>query len=357
MPDHAAAIPATPTAAQPAPLQRALVALANRQSLSEQEASDVFGIVMRGDATPAQLGGLLLALRVKGETAEEVAGAARALRAAMIRVPAAGAHLVDTCGTGGGAITTFNISTAAAFVAAGAGASVAKHGNRSFTSQCGSADVIEALGVRIALDATQAAHALQEACITFLFAPHFHPAMKHAAPVRRELGVPSVMNLLGPLANPAGVRRQVVGVADRERAPLMAEALARLGTEHALVVHGEVGMDEISPTGATAVWEVRGGAVTSWRLDPARYGLAIADVAALRGGKPGVNAERVEGLLWNEPGDSAGAAAVLLNAAAAIYVAGLARTYDDGLARAREALGSGSARRALERLRAASTSG
>ena len=357
MPDHAAAIPATPTAAQPAPLQRALVALANRQSLSEQEASDVFGVVMRGEATPAQLGGLLLALRVKGETAEEVAGAARALRAAMIRVPAAGAHLVDTCGTGGGAITTFNISTAAAFVAAGAGASVAKHGNRSFTSQCGSADVIEALGVRIALDATQAAHALQEACITFLFAPHFHPAMKHAAPVRRELGVPSVMNLLGPLANPAGVRRQVVGVADRERAPLMAEALARLGTEHALVVHGEVGMDEISPTGATAVWEVRGGAVTSWRLDPARYGLAIADVAALRGGKPGVNAERVEGLLRNEPGDSAGAAAVLLNAAAAIYVAGLARTYDDGLARAREALGSGSARRALERLRAASTSG
>ena len=347
----------TPTTAQPAPLQRALVALANRQSLSEQEASDVFGIVMRGEATPAQLGGLLLALRVKGETAEEVAGAARALRAAMIRVPAAGAHLVDTCGTGGGAITTFNISTAAAFVAAGAGASVAKHGNRSFTSQCGSADVIEALGVRIALDATQAAHALQEACITFLFAPHFHPAMKHAAPVRRELGVPSVMNLLGPLANPAGVRRQVVGVADRERAPLMAEALARLGTEHALVVHGEVGMDEISPTGATAVWEVRGGVVTSWRLDPARYGLAIADVAALRGGKPGVNAQRVEGLLRNEPGDSAGAAAVLLNAAAAIYVAGLARTYDDGLARAREALGSGSARRALERLRAASTSG
>ncbi len=357
MPDHAAAIPAAPTAAQPSPLQRALVALANRQSLSEQEASDVFGVVMRGEATPAQLGGLLLALRVKGETPEEVAGAARALRAAMIRVPAVGPHLVDTCGTGGGAVTTFNISTAAAFVAAGAGASVAKHGNRSFTSQCGSADVVEALGVRMALDATQAAHALKEACITFLFAPHFHPAMKHAAPVRRELGVPSVMNLLGPLANPAGVRRQVVGVADRERAPLMAEALARLGTEHALVVHGEVGMDEISPTGATDVWEVRGGAVTRWRLDPARYGLAIEDVAALRGGTPGVNAERVEGLLRNGVGDAAGTAAVLLNAAAAIYVAGLARTYDDGIARAREALGSGAARRALERLRAASTSG
>ena len=183
--------------------------------------------------------------------------------------------------------------------------------------------------------------------------------MKHAAPVRRELGVPSIMNLLGPLANPAGVRRQVVGVADRERGPLMANALARLGTEHALVVHGDVGMDEISPTGATDVWEVRGGGggVTSWRLDPARYGLAIEDVTALRGGEPGVNAERVEGVLRNGAGDAAGTGAVLLNAAAAIYVAGLARTYDDGIARAREALGSGSARRALERLRAASTSG
>ena len=357
MPDHVAAIPAAPTAAQPSPLQRALAALAHGQSLSEQDASDVFGAVMRGDATPAQLGALLLGLRVKGETPEEVAGAARALRAAMIRVPAVGPHLVDTCGTGGGAVATFNISTAAAFVAAGAGASVAKHGNRSFTSQCGSADVLEALGVRITVDATQAAHALKEAGVTFLFAPHFHPAMKHAAPVRRELGVPSIMNLLGPLANPAGVRRQVVGVADRERAPVMAAALARLATEHALVVHGEVGMDEISPTGATDVWEVRGGAVTSWRLDPARYGLAIEDVAALRGGKPADNAERVEGLLRNGAGDAAGAAAVLLNAAAAIYVAGLARTYEDGIARARDALGSGSARRALERLRAASTSG
>src|SRR5438552_4703432 len=351
MPD---APPSRPTAS---PLLEAIAALADRRSLTESQTTAVFATVMQGAATPAQIAALLMGLRTKGETADEVAGAARALREAMVPVQAAGDHLVDTCGTGGGTVPTFNISTAAAFVAAGAGASVAKHGNRSFTSQCGSADVIEALGVRIALDATQAAHALQEACITFLFAPHFHPAMKHAAPVRRELGVPSVMSLLGPLANPAGVRRQLVGVADRERAPLMAEALARLGTEHALGGHGGGGMDEISPTGATAVWEVRGGAVTSWRLDPARYGLAIADVAALRGGKPGVNAERVEGLLRNEPGDSAGAAAVLLNAAAAIYVAGLARTYDDGLARAREALGSGSARRALERLRAASTSG
>jgi anthranilate phosphoribosyltransferase len=352
-PAPAPAPPAAPSA-QSSPLQRALAALANGQSLSEEQTSDAFGAVMRGEATPAQLGALLLGLRVKGETAVEVAGAARALRAAMIRVPADGPHLIDTCGTGGGAVSTFNISTAAAFVAAGAGARVAKHGNRSFTSQCGSADVLEALGVRIGLDATEAVRALQVAGITFLFAPNYHPAMKHAGLVRRELGVPSVMNLLGPLANPAGVRRQVVGVADRERAPLMAGALKRLDTEHALVVHGQVGMDEISPMGATEVWEVKAGAVSTWKLDPARYGLAVDDVAALRGGTPGDNAERVEGLLRDGTGDQAGMAAVVLNAAAAIYVAGLARTYDEGVGRAREALASGAARQALERLRATS---
>src|SRR6058998_2132721 len=240
MPD---APPSRPTAS---PLLEAIAALANRQSLSEQQATDVFGAVMRGEATPVQLTALLIGLRVKGETAEEVAGAARALRDAMVRVEANGAHLVDTCGTGGGAVPTFNISTAAAFVAAGAGAVVAKHGNRSFTSKCGSADVLEALGVRISLDAAEAARVLREACITFLFAPNFHPAIKHAAPVRRESAISTVLNLVGPLANPARVRRQVIGVADRDRAPLMAAALARLGTEHALVVHARVGMDEIS---------------------------------------------------------------------------------------------------------------
>ena len=212
----------------PSPLQRAIAALADRQSLSERETTEVFAAVMRGDATAAQIAALLVGLRVKGETAEEIAGAARALRDAMVRVDADGAHLVDTCGTGGGTVSTFNISTAAAFVAAGAGAAVAKHGNRSFTSKCGSADVLEALGVRISLDAVDAARVLREACVTFLFAPNFHPAMKHAGPVRRELGVPSVMNLVGPLANPAGVRRQVVGVADPNHGPLMAAALARL---------------------------------------------------------------------------------------------------------------------------------
>jgi anthranilate phosphoribosyltransferase len=339
------------------PLQQAIAALADRRSLSEPQTTAAFGAVMRGEATPAQIAALLMGLRVKGETPEEVAGAARALRDAMVRVEANGAHLVDTCGTGGGAVPTFNISTTAAFVAAGAGAVVAKHGNRSFTSRCGSADVLEALGVRISLDAADAARVLREACLTFLFAPTFHPAMKHAGPVRRELAIASVMNLLGPLANPAGVRRQVVGVADADRAPLMAGALARLGVEHALVVHGRVGMDEIAPQGITDVWEVRDGKVSTWEVDPADHGLAVDDVSGLSGAEPAANAARIERLLGDGRDDPAGRAAVLLNAGAAIYVAGLVASYTDGVARAREALRTGRGRDALERLRRASTSG
>lgn len=340
----------------PSPLHQAIACLANRQSLGEGLAAAAFSAVMRGEASPAQMGALLLGLRIKGETPDEVAGAARALRDAMVRVEADGAHLIDTCGTGGGAVPTFNISTAAAFVAAGAGAAVAKHGNRSFTSRCGSADVVEALGVPISLDAVQAARVLHEARVTFLFAPLFHPAMRYVAPVRRELGVPSVMNLLGPLANPAGVSRQVVGVADRDRAPLMAEALARLGAEHALVVHGRIGMDEISPQGLTDVWEVQSKSVRTWELDPASYGCDIADAGELRGGEPAANAARVERILTPGGKDSAGLAAVLLNAGAAIYVAGLAPSFEEGVGRAREVVGSGAARGSLERLRRASAS-
>ena len=342
----------------PSPLHQAIAALADRRPLTEPQTTEVFGAVMRGEATPAQIAALLMGLRVKGETPEEVAGAARALRDAMVRVEANGLHLVDTCGTGGGAVSTFNISTAAAFVAAGAGAVVAKHGNRSFTSQCGSADVLEALGVRISLDAADAARVLREACVTFLFAPNFHPAMKYAGPVRRELGVASVMNLLGPLANPAGVRRQVVGVADAHRGPLMAGALARLGAEHALVVHGRVGMDEIAPQGITDVWEVRMGSVNVWEVDPADHGLAIAEVAGLAGAAPAANAARIEHLLGDGREDPAGLAALLLNAGAAIYVAGLVGSYADGVARAREIVRAGKGGEALARLRrATSTSG
>ena len=336
-------------------IQRALKALADRTDLGEELAGEVFGVVMRGEATPAQIAALLMGLRVKGESAAEVAGAARALRAAMVSVAATGDHLVDTCGTGGGRVSTFNISTIAALVAAGAGAQVAKHGNRSFTSACGSADVLEALGVQIMVDAAGAARMLQEGRLVFLFAPNFHPAMRHVGPVRRELAVPSVMNLVGPLANPAGVRRQVLGVADPDRAPVVAAALALLGAEHALVVHGRVGMDEIAPQGVTDVWEVRGGAVTRWELDPAIYRLTVPDLAALAGGQPAENAARAERLLnGGAEQDPAGYAAVLLNSGAAIYVAGLAASYAEGIGRAREVIGSGAARAALDRLRRAS---
>jgi len=338
------------------PLRRALSALANRQSLSEDQTAEVFGVVMSGEATPAQIGGLLMGLRAKGETADELAGAARALRSAMVRVTAAHDHLVDTCGTGGGSVPTFNISTVAALVAAGAGAVVPKHGNRSFTSRCGSADVLEALGIRIVLDAQSATRVLDEARVVFLFAPNFHPAMKHVGAVRRELGTPSLMNLVGPLANPASVPRQVIGVAERDRAAIVAEALVRLGAEHALVVHGRVGMDEISQHGVTDVWEVQDGVVRSWEIDPERFRLGIQDVGELQGGEPAANAERLERILGNGSADPSGLAAVLLNAGAAIYVAGIAGSLAEGIGRAREVVASGAARAALDRLRKATAS-
>ncbi|MGH7591974.1 MAG: anthranilate phosphoribosyltransferase, partial [Gemmatimonadales bacterium] len=303
-------------------------------------------------ATPSQVAALLVGLRVLGETDEEIAGAATALRHAM--VPLHGLEdrddLVDTCGTGGGVVPTFNISTAAALVAAGAGVPVAKHGNRSFTSKSGSADVFEALGVAIDIAPERAVRTLERAGIMFLFAPNFHPALRHAGPVRRELGIPTVMNLLGPLGNPAGARRQVVGVADRSRAPVLARALARLGAIRALVVHGEVGMDEVSPTGPTAVWEVQRGEVREWTIDPEALGVRGVDLAQLVGGSPAENADRVERLLRGGV-DAAGRAAVLLNAAAAIYVSDGTRSFGEALALAGRALDDGQAADRLDRLR------
>lgn len=336
------------------PMTRALRQLLGGQHLSAVESGAAFDVLMRGEATPAQIAALLVALRTLGETAEEIAGAAAALRRAMVRVPALAAvpveRMVDTCGTGGGVVPTFNISTAAALVAAGAGVPIAKHGNRSFTSRSGSADVLEALKVTIDLTPEAAAGTLGAVGIVFLFAPTYHPAMRHAAPIRRELGVPTMMNLLGPLANPAGVRRQVLGVADRGRAPRLAEALALLGAEHALVVHGEIGMDELSPVGPTAVWEVRRGKVAEWSLDPARLGIGALDAASLRGGTPAENAERIERILGGGE-DVAGRAAVLLNAAAALYVSGGNRSFEDAYREAGAALDAGRGRERLERLR------
>jgi anthranilate phosphoribosyltransferase len=338
---------------QDAPLRHALHQLSQGTSLSSETAAEAFAVVMRGEATAVQTAALLMGLRAKGETAEEVTGAARALRGAMVRLEVDDVDgLVDTCGTGGGRVGTLNISTAAAFVVAGAGVRVAKHGNRSYTSRSGSADVLEALGVDILLSPELASEVLRRAGIVFLFAPTYHPAMRHAGPVRKELAVPTIMNLLGPLANPAGARRQVVGVSSEDRAPLVAEALARLGATHALVLHAEVGMDEVSPSGSTRVWEVRDGRVATWTVSPEGLGLACDDLDGLAGGEPAENAGRVERLLGGG-GTMVERCAVLLNAAAALYVAGRGWTMAEAAARAREALENGGAARALAELRRA----
>ena len=334
------------------PVELALKLIATGKGVDQQLATDAFGQLMRGEATSAQTAALLTGLRVRGETADDVAGAVVALRDAMVKVEVPDrSALVDTCGTGGGTVPTFNISTVAALTAAGAGAVVAKHGNRSYTSKCGSADVLEALGVSITLDADSGATLLREVGMAFLFAPAFHPAMRFVAPVRREIAIPTIMNLVGPLANPALVQRQVVGVSDPDRGPLVAEVLSRLDTEHAMVVHGQVGMDEIAPVGLTSVWEVRGMDITSWTLDPAEFGLASADPTLLAGGMPADNARRVERLVSRPTEDPAGHSAVLLNAGAALYVAGTAATISGGIELAGEALADGSAAAVLEGLR------
>jgi anthranilate phosphoribosyltransferase len=336
------------------PLQHAIRQLAMGSSLTADEAREAFGAVMNGDATPAQVAGLLVALRVKGETPDEVAGAAEALRGAMVHLPADRPEdLVDTCGTGGGSVGTFNISTAAALLAAGLGVRIAKHGNRSFTSQCGSADVLEALGVPIEVSVEVMAHALRDAGIVFMFAPLMHPAMRHVGPVRRELAIPTVMNIVGPLANPASAGRQVVGVADPQRVPLIAGALRALGTVRALVVHGAPGMDEISPLGATQVVEIQDGSVREWRVDPARYGYSGGRAEELRGGPPAENAAAVSAVLDGSAPRTA-VAAVVLNAAAALYVAPDGPTdFGDAVAAAAAGLRDGAGLRALERLRRA----
>lgn len=335
------------------PLQRAIRDLADNESLTAEDTAAAFDVVMRGEATASQVGALLMGLRVKGETASEVTGGAQALRRAMIHLPAESPDdLVDTCGTGGGRVPTFNISTAAALVAAGAGVRVAKHGNRSFTSSCGSADVLEALGVRIELTPVRMAGVLQEAGIVFMFAPLMHPAMRHVGPVRRELAIPTMMNVLGPLANPAGAGRQVVGVADEARVPLLAGALASLGSVHALVVHGEPGMDELSPLGATRMLEVRNGSVTPLEVTPAQLGFGPSSEGELAGGDPASNARRITDILENRSRDG-GRTAVLMNAAAALYVAGFASSLRDGVALAEGALDDGAGMRALNRLKEA----
>lgn len=334
-----------------------LIRNAADRPLTIDEAETAFDILMRGEATPVQIAALLMAIRARGIAPDEVAGGVRALRRAMIPVPiSADADVIDTCGTGGGTITTFNISTAAAILVSALGVNVAKHGNRSFTSRCGSADVLEALGVRIDLPPEAQAEVLERIGIVFMFAPAHHPAMRHVAPVRAELGVFTIMNLLGPLTNPAGARRQVVGVTDPALLDTVAGALARLGHEEALVVHGEPGLDEISPLGPSRIRHVRGETVTDFDFDPARdLGWSGFDVAELAGGDPEENAAIIAAVLKGERRGAA-RAAVLLNAAAALLVAGRVPDLRSGVQEAERALADGAGWDQLQRLRDATAS-
>lgn len=345
--------PSTPSAPTGTALHAALRRLAAGESLAREEAHQAFQLIMSGQGSDAQVAALLMGLRVKGETPDELAGVAAALRGAMLTLDTPDPdRLVDTCGTGGGSLTTFNISTAAALLAAGAGVRIAKHGNRSFTSQSGSADVLEALGVRIDLTVTQMQVVLEQAGIVFMFAPTMHPAMRFVGPVRRDLAIQTVMNLVGPLANPARAGRQVIGVPDARRLGLMAGALQALGTSHSMVVHGAPGIDEISPLGSTAVLELENGEARSWTIEPERLGISRVSARDLEGSTPADNARLVEATLGGE-GNAGAAAAVTMNAAAAIYVNGLAPDYLQALEVARAALHDGAGLKALERLRAA----
>lgn len=329
-------------------IRAALARLAERKSLDQEEARAVFAQVMSGEATPAQIGALLMGLRVKGESAEEIAGAARTMRALSTRVEVDVPFLVDTCGTGGSRTAKlFNVSTAAAFVAAAAGAHVAKHGNRKMTSASGSADVLEAAGVNLSLTPEQIGRCISEVGVGFLFAQAHHSAMRHAAPVRQEIGVRTLMNLLGPLTNPAGARRQLVGVSAPEFQGIMAEVLALLDAEHVLVVHSN-GLDEIALDGSTWVVEVKGAAQEGFEISPEDFGIRRRDVAELRADSPVRSLALVRKAL-TEP-DSAAADLVSLNAGAAIYVAGVATTLANGVTMAQDAIAAGLAAERLDEL-------
>ena len=338
---------------EPFDLRSVIRKVVEGNDLTVSEAEFAFDVVMEGEASQLQMAALLTALQVKGVAPVEVAGGVQALRKAMIPIQAETVEeVIDTCGTGGGSVTTFNISTAAALVARGAGAKIAKHGNRSFTSRSGSADVLEALGVRIELSPHQMERILKEIGLTFMFAPLFHPAMRHVGPVRRELGFPTIMNILGPLTNPAGVKRQLVGVADSSLVPLVAKALRELGHIRALVVHGEAGLDELSPLGPSRVAELNDECISERTVSPEDFGLSTCSAEELVGGEPEENAEVIRQVLRGKERGGA-RSAVILNAGAAIYVAGLAETLRKGVEKAVETLDDGRALEALERLREA----
>jgi anthranilate phosphoribosyltransferase len=323
-----------------------------RENLSAGDAEAAMQIILGGEATHAQIASFLTALKMKGETSDELVGFARAMRriAAPVEHGLGAEALLDTCGTGGDGANTFNISTVAAFVVAGAGVHVAKHGNRSISSQCGSADLLEAWGVDIAMPAERAARAIREIGIGFLFAPAVHSAMKHAQPVRTDLKMRTAFNLLGPLTNPAGANAQLAGAPSPEAAELIAHALATLGLKRGFVVHGHDGLDEITTTGATTAWEIREGKAEKRILEPADFGLRVARAEDLRGGDRERNREIADGVLAGKPG--AARDIVMANAAAALVAAGKAETFLEGMAIALVSIDSGAAKRKVAELAA-----
>ncbi|HSS34027.1 MAG TPA: anthranilate phosphoribosyltransferase [Solirubrobacterales bacterium] len=328
-------------------VSRAIDAVCAGDHLTADHAGAVLAEIMEGRTDPVQTGAFLIALRAKGETVPELVGLARTMRGLAAPVSTARQNLVDTAGTGGGP-TTFNVSTAAALIAAGAGCAVAKHGNRSSTSKCGSAELLETLGVNIELEPEQVGHCIDEVGFGFMFAPRHHAAMAHVVPARKALGVRTIFNFLGPLTNPAGADRQLLGVADRHFQETIAEALVGLGCVRALVVAAEDGLDEISISSRTRVIEVADGGTAEWFVEPGRFGLAPATLAEVAGGTPEENAAVVRRVLAGDPGPRRDL--TLVNAAAAIYVGGLAADLEEGVAKAAAAVDSGAAAEILERL-------
>jgi anthranilate phosphoribosyltransferase len=335
------------------PIRSTLSQLAAGQTLSGSEMSALLDSISIGAATPVQMAAILMALRVRGETVAELAGAARFMRARMVPVSAP-SGAIDIVGTGGDGHNTYNVSTCAAFVVAGAGVPVAKHGNRSVSSLSGASDVLAALGVRLDCPLEKIEQAIREANVGFLWAPMHHPAMKAWAPIRAELGVRTIFNLLGPICNPAGVKRQVIGVFDKRWVEPIAEVLMGLGSEHAWVVHGHDGLDELSTTGPTTVAELNDGTITVFEVTPADAGLDRVDLGDLRGGDAQTNAEALRGVLAGKPGPYRDI--VLLNAAAALIVAGKASGLADGVRRATHAIDSGASAAALNKLAAITAS-
>jgi len=326
----------------------AIRAVIEQRNLSGDEMRDVMRLIMTGQATPAQIGGFLVGLRLKGESVEEIAAAAGVMRELATHVDVTGPHLVDTCGTGGDGANTFNISTASAFVVAAAGGKVAKHGNRSVSSKSGSADVLEAAGVNLELTPEQVARCVNEVGVGFMFAPKHHGAMKHAIGPRREMGVRTIFNLLGPLTNPANAPNQVLGVFSDQWVEPLAEVLQRLGSEHVLVVHAEDGMDEISIGAPTHVAELKEGRVRAFSVQPEQFGLKRGDMSKLAVTSPAGSLEMIESVLNNEPGPARDI--VAFNAGAAVYVAGLAPDLGAGIKTAQAVIASGAAKKKLQDL-------